>query len=230
VTSADLLYYAAADALAQGDVEAVLDACESGLRLDPSHAGLHELCGIAYLEHENDSAAVHHFETASSIRPLLPAAALALANCYIRFGLTDSASTILQFLAEPGRCPVPLMPDLARALGLMGSYRSALDICEQLTQLRPTYHPAHFGVAFYRRRLGYPLEKSLAPLQAAVRLEPDAVFYRLNLAALLADLGRTAEAVPWVQGIDPASISHKCLRRRLAMVFALAAQQSPHGE
>ena len=67
-----------------------------------------------------------------------------------------AGTAILVFLAEDGRCPTPLLPDVARGLGRAGEYGLALEVCQRLTVLRPAYHPAWFGVAFSLRQLGRP--------------------------------------------------------------------------
>lgn len=226
MTAADLFHQTAADHRAGGDLAAAREIGLAGLRSAPDHPGLHELVGLAEFELEDYARAVHHLETASAIGPLGIEGQLALADCYRRFGLVQAAVAVLDFLAEPDRCPVPLLPTVARGLGQLGRYSAALAVCLRLTALRPGYHPAWFGVAFYLRQLGGPGEPVVRALEMAHGLAPDALTYKLNLAAEYADLGRLADAHALVRDVPADAVGCGCLCRRLARAFAAAGDVS----
>jgi Flp pilus assembly protein TadD len=223
--AADCFYRAALGHLAAGAHGLARDACRAGLRVEPDHPGLNEALGLAEFGAERYGPAVHALEAASLFGPLGAEAQLALADCYVRFGQVQAAGAIVDFQAEPGRCPTPLLPDLARGLGRTGRYALALDVCQRLTVLRPSYHPAWFGVAYYLGQLGRPPGTLVRPLEAAFALAPRALTYRLNLAALYADLGRPADAYALVRGVPADAVRCRCLCRRLLPAFEHAGDR-----
>lgn len=222
MTHADMFRQMAADRLAYGDAVQTREACLAGLRVDPDRSELHELLGLALYELEDLGPAVHHLESASALAPLSPVGQLALADLYVGFGLVLAATAVYEFLAEPDRCPTPLLADVARGLGRLGRYEAALQVCHQITARRPGYHPAWFGIAHYRRRLGRPLGCCISPLEQAFALAPHALTYRLNLAAAYAGVGRADDAYGLVHAVPAAAVRRPCLRRALAPVFLWA--------
>jgi hypothetical protein len=131
----------------------------------------------------------------------------------------------LVYLAETDRCPVMLMPRLAASLGELGAYTVALDVCFTLTDHRPDYHPAWFGIAYYLAKLGDPLADRLRYLRRAHELAPAAVTYRVALAAVLAELGSLTEAVDVIASV-PASMVHcPCCLRKMATIFQQAGDR-----
>lgn len=226
MTSTDVFYRTASDHAACGDVKAAAAAGMAGLRIDPDHPGLNEVVGLAEYDLENFGPAVHYLETASLHGPLGPAAQLALADCYHRFGQVWSAAAIYDFLAEPGRCPTPLLPAVAKGLGFLGDYSAALGICLRLTALRPNFHPAWYGVAFYRMRLGRSAADAIPALRAAHELAPHAVPYRVLLAGLLAEGGRPQEAHTLVAEVPVEAFGCRCLCRTLAAAAAAAGDDA----
>lgn len=201
MTSIEFVHHTILAHLAAGAWEEASDAAEFALRQDPDHGGLHEARGIAEYHRERYGLAMFHLESAAALIPLGPEAQLLLADIYLRIAQTQAAQAILTFLAEDGRCPIPLLPDLAKALGWVGLYADALTVCQKLTEHRPNYHPAWFGVAFYLGRMGRPSAELLAPLRQATALAPLALPYRLNLAAVHADLGHNREAYDLFQTV-----------------------------
>jgi hypothetical protein len=151
---------------------------------------------------------------------------LALADLSLDFGKRRSAAVELLFLAEPSRCPTPLLPDLARLLGELGAYRSAFKVCRRLTQLRSWYHPAYYGMAHYLVKLHKPIGKVIRHLRRAVELAPRTVPYRLALADALANAGRYEEACAVVRLVPAAAVRcAACLERLLD-----AAEEAGDGE
>lgn len=207
---------AAADRFGGGDFGAVVEVATAGLGRFPECGDLFEIRGVARCGLGEVLAATSDLETASALVPLGVQGQVALADCYARLGKTDLARTILGFLAEPGRCPVPLLPDVARGLGHLGEHAAALGVCEAITAARPGYHPAWFGQAFYRLRLGEPLAAVAGALEAAYRLAPHAPTYRLNLARAWLEGGRVADAYGLVRDLAPGDVRCPCMARALA--------------
>lgn len=222
MSSTDLICQSALQHLAAGEWAAAATTAGIGLRRDPHHGGLHQAAGVAAYHREEFGASVFHLESASALVPLGAEPQLLLADLYLRFGQTEAAGAVLAFLAEPDRCPTPLLPDLAKTLGRAGEYHAALDVCERLTAFRPTFHPAWFGVAYYLGRLGRPAGQLVFPLRAAFELAPHALPYRLNLAAVLADTGRCDEAYDLVAAVPPEAVGCGCQCRRFAAACAAA--------
>jgi tetratricopeptide (TPR) repeat protein len=214
MTAADCLCRAANEKLDDGDHSSALELARAGLLRDENHAGLLQVYGLAayYLNEPLD--ALEGLESASAIAPLAPLSQLALADLYLGSGQRASAATVLLFLAEPGRCPTALLPDLGRLLGKLGAYRAAFKVCRRLARLRSWYHPAHYGMAYYLAKLKRPRAKVIRHLRAAVELAPQAALYRVVLAGVLADAGRPEEACTVVRCVPAAAVScSSCLQR-----------------
>ncbi|QEL16273.1 tetratricopeptide repeat protein [Limnoglobus roseus] len=230
MNSSDAHHYAAAEHLWGGRPNAARDAALSGLQLNPDHAGLHELAGLAEFEQECYGPAVFHFESASVLAPLGTEAQLALADCYLRFGQTHAAGTIYAFLAEEGRCPTTLLPEVAKGLGRLARYELALKVCQRMCALRPTFHPAWFGVAYYLRKLRRPARLLVFPLQTAFELVPQSWTYRLNLLMVFGELGQLPDHLHLLDGVPVEALNCRCLCGQLAAAFATAEDHSRAAE
>lgn len=183
MNTAECLYQSAREEFAAGQFLLAAHACRAGLIGEPAHPGLHELLGLALFKIDNEVGSLRHLEEATLLAPLAPEGRLTLAELYTRLGQVESAVAILHFLAEPGRCPTPLMPDVAKGLGRLGEHDAALGVCLRIIAARPDYHPAHFGAAFYLVKLGGPPAEIGQHLRAARDLAPHAAPYRNALAA-----------------------------------------------
>lgn len=214
MTAADCLYRAATDRFDEGDFCGALELAHAGLQRDWYHPGLLQMYGLATHQLGAHRAALQALETAGLVAPLGPLARLALADLYMRAGMRKRAATELAFLAEQGRCPTPLLADLARLFGGLGAYRAAFKICRRLAALRRWYHPAHYGMAYYLAKLKKPVAKAIPHLRAALALAPQSVPYRVALAGALAIAGAAEEACDVVRSV-PAGALHcaSCLNR-----------------
>lgn len=216
MNSTELIWQSAAQHLAAGEWRAASAAAEAGLRHAPDHGGLHEVAGVAAYEQEEFSTSLFHLESATTFTPLGVDSQLLLADLYLRFAQMGAARAVLEFLADGDRCPTPMLADLAKALGRAGRPDVALGVCQRLTAVRPSYHPAWFGVAYYLGQLGRPAGQLEFPLRKAFELAPQALPYRLNLAAVYADIGRLAEAYRLVSGVPVEVVGCRCQCRRFA--------------
>lgn len=195
------------------------DLCQRGIEVYPESGRLWELLGVVAWFQGDTTPCLNALERASVFVPLQPLAQLALASAYALVDKPDLARTVYSHLATSPEFPVPLLPQLAAGLGRLREDAAALMVCERLVELRPAYHPAWFGVAFYRQRLGEPIENVLASLEQAHRLAPNARTYRLNLAVCLARLHRFAEAFSYIDEIPIAEIPHAAWLRQLRPLF-----------
>lgn len=222
MTTAAVFHRAALAAWQIGDWESAIGAARSGLQFEPDHGGLHELAGLAEYEMENFGPAANALQTASILAPMGVPAQLALADCYLRFGQVISARAIFNFLAEIDRCPTPLLPNVAKGFGRLGAYEEALEVCERLTELRPTYHPAWFGIAYYQAKLEGSLADILPALQVAYELAPEAITYRLSLASAYLDAGELDRAHGLIRDLPAESVRCPLMVNRFIRVFAAA--------
>lgn len=216
----EILFRAAVAAFDTGDFPRAAAVAQYGLLAAPDAGRLWEVRGLALFAMNDFPAAATALERATGLTPLAPLAQVALADCYARLGKPDLARTILVFLAEPGRGPEPILPRVAAGLGRIGEYATALGVCERLTGVRPGYHPAWFGVAFYRQKLGYPAAELVDPLFAAVQLAPDKLTYRLNLATVCDDLGWYPMAYGVVREVPAERVLCPRVVAKLIRVFA----------
>jgi tetratricopeptide (TPR) repeat protein len=222
MTPADCYYHAAQAKFDDDDFTGTLELARVGLLKDEDHPGLLQMYGLAAYHLGALEDALEGLEGASIIAPLCPLAQLALADVYLHFGQRKSAAAGLSFLAEPGRCPTPLLPDLARLLGKLGAYRSAYKVCRRLAKLRSWYHPAHYGMAYYLAKLKKTPRKIIVHLRAAHELAPNAIPYRVALAGALSTAGFPEEACEVIRCVPPGAVScPDCLNR-----IQLAAEEA----
>ncbi len=214
MTPADCLFRWARDAFDLGDYSAALGLVRKGLARAPDHPGLLQVSGLAAYHLGEPFAALDRLEAAAAVAPLDPQSRLALADLYARSGRRATARVDLRFLAEPGRCPIPLLPDLARLLGRVGAYRAALRVCRQLLAARPWYHPAHYGAAYYLSKLNRPAGGVIRHLRAAAQLAPRALPYRAALAGALVGVGRAGAACRVIRETPLDAVACVCCLRR----------------
>jgi tetratricopeptide (TPR) repeat protein len=204
--------------LALGEWSMASHLAQRALRHDPDDGAAHEVEGIASYELEQFGSALHHLEAATTLTPLGVEAQLILADLYIRCAQTAAACCILDYLAEGERCSTPLLPTLAKALGRAGRPHTALGVCQRLTDQRPGFHPAWFGLAYYRTELGYEPTSLELPLRMAFELAPQSLMYRVCLAALLTDLQQLEEAYLLIHDVPVEAVRCLCQCKRLASV------------
>ena len=157
-------------------------------------------------------------ETASLLVPLEPASRCALAECHARAGRKELACDLYRQLGRDEKCPTTLLPAVAAGLGSLGQNEAALAACRKIVRRDPEHHHAHFGVAFYLRRLGRPLQAVIAAVSRAHELRSRVSLYRLSLAALLDHSGQREEACDLLRDVDPTAVQCRaCLRRAMAI-------------
>ena len=218
--SDDWMHLEAALSLFHADEFAkAVSVCRRALAKYPDAGRLWEVCGLSHWMAGDIASALPALETASLLVPLAPLAQLALAAAYAWADKPDLARTVYRHLADLPVFPVPLMPRLAAGLGRVGEYATALVVCEKIVELRPDYHPAWFGIAFYLRKLGLSVEAAIPPLERAAELAPDEESYRLNLAACHAQAGDFAAAYRSAASVDVASIRCPNWLRLMLPVF-----------
>ncbi len=158
-------------------------------------------------------------ETASCLAPLGPLARFTLGLVYARLGKNDLARTVFEYLVEPDRCPTGMLHKLAAACGQIEEHELALQACETLAQRNPAHHGAHFGIAYYKTRLGHPLEEVMIPLSLAMDLAPGLLSYRMNLVFVWTEMGEYGKAYDLLADVPVQQIFHPCWLRKMIIVF-----------
>ncbi len=197
-----------------------------GLREFPKDGHLWQLLGLFRQRAGDFAGASEALETASLLMPLAPSARCTLADCHARLGRVELARQFYRHLAGDDACPTALLPAVASGLGSVGEDATALDVCRELSRREPTRHEAFFGMAFYMRRLGHPVEALIPVVTRAHDLAPEIVTYRVLLASLLATTGEHQEAYELLRDVPSESVQCAgCLRRMMA-VFRLAGDDA----
>jgi Flp pilus assembly protein TadD len=202
---------------------------EEGLESSPDDGDLWQIKGLLRQRMGDFAGARSSFETASLLVPLSPSARCALADCYARTGQAAPARDLYRHLAGDGRCPTELLPAVASGRGGVGDDEAALGACRELVRRDPARHEAHFGVAYYLRRLGHPAEAALPAVARAHELAPSVPLYRVALASLLAHAGEHEEAYDLLRGVDPRSVGCRCCLGRMMSVFLRAGDVARFG-
>jgi tetratricopeptide (TPR) repeat protein len=212
-----------------GRLDEAGDLAESALAVEDENGSLWRFVGLLRHQAGDFAGACDALETAQLLVPLDPATNCALAECLARTGCRGLASEIYRTLATSDRTPERLLPAVAAGLGYLGEYTTALEVCIDLTRRQPEFPEAHFGVAFYLRRLGKTPSAALPFIARAHELAPDVALYRISLATLLDHSGRREEAYDLLRDVDLDSVSCQCCLRRMTTIF-LAAGDANRGE
>ena len=212
--------------LEQGDYEQAAKLSAAGVHAHPDDGWLWELLGVALHRLDEHAGAVDALESATLLKPLATGARYALAGSYDMIGRRDLSVFLYRLVAEDEQTPLCLLPKVASRLGQMEEYSAALDVCRAVVLRNPQHHEAHFGQAFYLRRLGAARECVAIPLSRAHELAPHVALYRIFLAVLRQEQGRTDEACELLS-VVPLDEVHcpESLRRMMTIFYAAHDQQ-----
>jgi tetratricopeptide (TPR) repeat protein len=205
--------------LKQGQFPEADRLARQGVQEFPESGGLWQVHGLLRQSAGDIDGACFALETASLLVPLTSAAQCALADCHAKAGRRDLARQLYQALARSQRCPTDLLPAVASGLGTVGDPETALEVCRELARREPTSHEALFGMVYYMRRLGRPLDAVLPIMIRAHELAPDSPVYRIVLASLLAQDGRRDEAYDLLRNVRPDAVHCSCCARRVVALF-----------
>jgi tetratricopeptide (TPR) repeat protein len=210
----------------RGELARAGELAERALRKFPDEGALWQLDGLVRRDQGDFDGARSALETASLLVPLNPDSECALAQCYAKAGQTGLARDLYRHLAQSGRSPTPLLPAIASGLGSVGDNESALEVCRELSRREPTHHEAFFGMAFYMRKLRYPVAMVMPVVTRAHELAPRSIPYRVLLASLLASIGEYQQASDLLRDIPPDSVHCRCCLRRMMTIFHLAGEHT----
>jgi len=211
-----------------GELDEAGDLAEQALASEGENGLLWRFVGLLRHRAGDYQGARHALETAQALVPFDPSTSCILAESLARTGHAGPAREVYQALAADENCPETLFPTIAAGLGFLGEDGLALDACLELIRRVPEHAEAHFGAAFYLRRLGRPPEAALPYVARACELAPGVDLYRISLATLLDHAGRRDEAYELLRGIDLDGVSCRCCLRRMTTIF-LAAGDAARG-
>ncbi|MBL9081048.1 MAG: hypothetical protein JNK76_04540, partial [Planctomycetales bacterium] len=178
-----------AEAYARRDWETCNQLLRDRFVQNPDDGRCLQWLGLVWHAQGAFAAARRALESASLLVPLWVPAQVALAEAYQRCGRRDDALTILRFLAERNDVPTNQLPRISAALGKLGEYALALDVCREASLREVDDDEACFGMAYFMQKLGYPTECVLPLLRRALALEPERPLYRLSVGVVCARTG-----------------------------------------
>jgi Flp pilus assembly protein TadD len=208
----------AMDLFDEGEFSLAADLARQVLSIDPEDGPMWQLFGAALWRLKDLPAAQDALEEAGVRVPLGALGQFALAECYMASGHVESAGAIYQHLGATA-LHVGVLSSVAKRLGELTQFGSALQACERIIELDPTSHQAYFGKAYYLARLGQPPETLVAPLATAMDLAPHVWTYRVNLAFTWSEMGRVEQAHALLKPVPLEAIRCPCMLRRMRGIF-----------
>ncbi len=155
-----------------GRVDEAVDLAECAVQDDPDDGRFWQFLGLLRHRQGDYSGACAALETASLLVLLEPASRCALAECRCQGGAQRIGLRPVP-PARPGRAVSHgFALGRRRRPGSLGENEAALAACRKIVRRDPLHHHAHFGVAFYLRRLGRPLTSVIASITRLHELAP----------------------------------------------------------
>lgn len=197
-----------------GQILPLQQIAEDAIARDPDAGDAWALLGLARRAGHNFAEAIAALEQATSLIPLPPHAACALGECYLRAKRLQPAGAIFAHLARDPHCPSDLLPSVASGLGRCGELELAIEACRTAAERSPERDEPLFAMAYYMRRLGYPMPVVLPVLERALALDPTCAVYRVSVGLFHQALGNRQQAYRVLCGLDLSRVRcGSCLRR-----------------
>jgi tetratricopeptide (TPR) repeat protein len=194
----------------EGRLEDAREVLSSAIAGD-SEVSLHwELLGLVAFEMDDQALAESALERASLLGPLSAAAQIALGKCYDGSGHRAAAAAIYRHVAQLSALDAELLEPLASGLGRAGELELALDVCRRAARRMPDNPDPLVGIVHYMRRLRRPIELIVPAMFRAHHLEPENSEYRISLAWMLHELGRSDEGAHLLAAVPYEEFS--CIR------------------
>lgn len=141
-------------------------------------------------------------ETACLLIPLSAEGRFALADSYQRTGCEELGRSMLCDLCVADDVPASLLPKLAAAMGQLGDFERAANVCRRAALAQPGDDRPLYGLAYYLRKLGRPSACILRVMRSALELKPDCLAYRVSVAMLTAEVDGVAAAYAVVKSLS----------------------------
>ncbi|MDX1965687.1 MAG: tetratricopeptide repeat protein [Planctomycetaceae bacterium] len=192
------------------------------LREQPEHGRAWELRGLLWWAVGERGLAEGSLETAMTLVPLCPAAAVALGDCYAAVPRCELSGSLYELASAHPEASVATLLAAAAGLDGLGAPHRSVRICRLAILRDAEFAQSYYDLGYYLKRTGAPPHIVEAAARQAIALAPDRLNYRVGLAGFLAQRGRIAEAHALVEHLQPAAIETAhcpCCLDRLASVF-----------
>jgi tetratricopeptide (TPR) repeat protein len=184
-----------------GLLEEAREVLSSAIAADTESLRLWEMLGLVTYEMGDKRIAQPSLERASLLGPLSAAAQVALAKCYDASEHCEAAAAIYRHVARLPEIEVELLEPLAAGLGRAGELEMALEVCRRAARLLPDNPDPLVGIVHYMRRLRRPIERIIPAMFRAHHLEPENSEYRISLAWMLHEIGRSDDAAELLEPV-----------------------------
>jgi len=209
----------------RGQICSALEVLRQGLHRHPEAGCLWELRGLISHAQGRTQRAQSWLETAATLVPLEVCGQFALAACYLQTGYLQSALAIYRHLFRARHVPSCRLPELAGGFAQLGALHEALAVWRSMAERNGDCDEAFFMMAYCMGQLAYPVEHIVPLLERAVELAPDAIRYRVALAALLEEQGELEKAYRSIAFLPVEALRtvncENCLRRLLRVCHAM---------
>jgi len=186
---------------------AAADLAEEALSESPDAGALHEAAGLLLHQLGDHGRTRELLESAQSLVPLRPESEVALAECHIRAGENDLATSLLENVGRRKPDAPEVLLRAAELLERLAEFRAAWCICRRVVNEFPDEARAWFDLSFYMGRLRFPFPCIEAACRRAISLDPANVTYRISLVSALSRLERQEDAHQLLRGLGAAELS-----------------------
>jgi len=197
---------------------------ERVLAAEPANRFALSRSGIALRRLGRTDRAVDRLRRAVAADPAQAETRAALAEALLAAGLAAEAADAWAEVVRLQPRRASAWSNLGTALGRAGRPADAVAAMERALELEPGSPDRLIRLAYAEHAAGSPADAA-RHLEEAAALAGDAFPHAGALGLILADLGRPAEARPWLAASRPAEPDHPAARYRLARLAAAAGDE-----
>ncbi len=195
------------------------------LEQQPEQGRAWELRGLLWWATGERDLAESSLETAMTLVPLCPAAAVALGDCYAAVQRSELAVGLYEQASRHPEASVATLLAAAAGLDGLNQPHRSVRICRLAITRDTEFAQSYYDLGYYLGRTGAPPHIVEAAARKAIELAPGRLNYRVGLAGFLAQRGRARDAYTLVGRLLPSEIelaNCPCCLERLASVFESA--------
>lgn len=214
-------------ALADGDAYAAIEAFSGALALRPDSMVAYYRRGEAYRAQNRADEALANFREANKQAPDAPEPLIALGDLFDSQDDPAAAAVWYGLAAERlGDANPALLYRLGLARYKSGAVTAALAPLERLVAKHDAFGEAHYLLGLARRDTGQPPETAIAALEQAIKVAPNLLAAREELADLYRATGQRVQELRQLQALADADSQPS---RRLAIALAQADAEQYDG-
>lgn len=180
-------------ALDAGDVDTAMKHLTRAADLAPNDASIAFSLGRGFHQRGMQAFAEQAFLTALRLRPGMPQATHALGQMWINGGRAAEAEPLMRTLAQTRGFELPGRLGVADALRAQDKLEEAIAAYEHALELRPDHEAGLEAMLWSLNRLGRQ-DQAIERIDAIIAAHPQPARWRAERAAILASIGRYAEA------------------------------------